>query len=347
MELGLITLTELTPDPVTGAVISPRQRLKEIVDAAVLAEQAGLDVVAVGEHHRADYAVSSPAVVLAAIAQATERIRLTSGTTLLSTADPVRVYQDFATVDLLSGGRTEIIAGRGAFTESFELFGYDLADYDALFAEHLDLLLRIARQERVTWRGRFRPPLDDAEVTPRAEQDPLPVWLGVGGNPQSAVRAGQLGLPMTLALIGGNPAALGPVVELYRRTAAAAGHDAARLPVATSSHLHVAPTSQGARDEFYPYYRHYLEYHSGGRFRVDRASFEQVGSPHGALYVGSPQEIVEKALWEREILGHQRIFAQVDLGGLPYDTVARTIELLATEVAPALRAAAPPTAASA
>jgi probable LLM family oxidoreductase len=339
MELGLITLTELTPDATTGAVISPRQRIREIIDAAQLAEQAGLDVVAVGEHHRHDYAVSSPPVVLAAIAQATNRIRLTSGTTLLSTADPVRVYQDFATVDLISGGRAEIIAGRGAFTESFPLFGYDLNDYDTLFAEHLDLLLRINEHERVTWDGVHRPPLQDAEVTPRAEQDRLPIWLGVGGNPQSAIRAGQLGLPMTLALIGGNPAALAPVVDLYRRTATAAGHDPAALPVATSSHLHVAPTSQGARDTFYPYYRHYLDYHSGGRFQVDRAAFERLGAPNGALYIGSPQEIVEKALWEHELYGHQRIFAQVDLGGLPYATVARTIELLATEVAPALRAA--------
>jgi probable LLM family oxidoreductase len=337
VELGLITLTELTPDPASGRVISPRQRLREIVDAARIAEQAGLDVFAVGEHHRSDYAVSTPPVVLAAIAQATERIRLTSGTTLLSTADPVRVYQDFATVDLLSDGRAEIIAGRGAFTESFGLFGYDLDDYDALFAEHLDLLLQVNEHEKLSWQGRFRPPLHDAEVTPRAVQHRLPIWLGVGGNPSSAVRAGALGLPMTLALIGGSPAALAPVVDLYRRSATQAGHDPATMPVATSSHLHVAPTSQGARDDFFPYYRHYLDYHSRGRFQVDRAAFDRLGAPDGALYVGSPQEIVEKALWERELFGHQRIFAQIDLGGLPFTTVARTIELLATEVAPALR----------
>jgi probable LLM family oxidoreductase len=341
VELGLITLTEITPDPSTRMGISPGQRLREIVDAARLADQAGLDIVAVGEHHRSDYAVSNPAVALAAIAQATERIRLTSGTTLLSTADPVRVYQDFATVDLLSGGRAEIIAGRGAFTESFGLFGYDLDDYDALFAEHLDLLLQINEHERLSWQGRFRPGLRDAEVTPRAEQERLPIWLGVGGNPSSAVRAGTLGMPMTLALIGGSPAALVPVIDLYRRAAVAAGHDPASMPVATSSHLHVAPSSQGAREDFYPYYRHYLDYHSRGRFQVDRAAFDRLGAPDGALYIGSPQEIVEKALWEHELFGHQRIFAQIDLGGLPFATVARTIEILATEVAPALRAATP------
>jgi probable LLM family oxidoreductase len=339
VELGLITLTELTPDPHTGQVASARQRLTEIVAAAQLAEQAGLDVVAVGEHHRADYAVSSPPVVLAAIAQATDRIRLTSGTTLLSTADPVRVYQDFATVDLLSGGRAELVVGRGAFTESFGLFGYDMADYDALFVEHLDLLLQVNEHERVTWEGRFRPPLHAAEVTPRALQDRLPVWVGVGGNPSSAARAGALGLPMVLALIGGAPAALGPVVDLYRHAATSSGHDPARLPVATSSHLHVAATSQRARDEFFPYYANYLGYHSRGRFHVDRPAFDRLGAPDGALYVGSPQEIVEKALWEHELFGHQRIFAQIDLGGLPFPVVAETIELLGTEVAPAIRAA--------
>ena len=230
MELGLITLTELTPDPVTGAVISAGQRLREIVEAARLADEAGLGVFAVGEHHRSDYAVSSPPVVLAAIAQATDRIRVTSGTTLLSTADPVRVYQDFATVDLLSGGRGEIIVGRGASTESFGLFGYSLDDYDALFAEHLELLMQVNEHERVTWQGQYRPALNDAEITPRAHQERLPIWVGVGGNPASAVRAGGFGLPMTLALIGGSPAAAAPVVGLYRQ----------------------------ARETFFPYYRHYL-----------------------------------------------------------------------------------------
>jgi alkanesulfonate monooxygenase SsuD/methylene tetrahydromethanopterin reductase-like flavin-dependent oxidoreductase (luciferase family) len=230
VELGLITLTELSPDPVTGAVISAGQRLREIVEAARLADEAGLGVFAVGEHHRSDYAVSSPPVVLAAIAQATDRIRVTSGTTLLSTADPVRVYQDFATVDLLSGGRGEIIVGRGASTESFGLFGYSLDDYDALFAEHLELLMQVNEHERVTWQGQYRPALNDAEITPRAHQERLPIWVGVGGNPASAVRAGGFGLPMTLALIGGSPAAAAPVVGLYRQ----------------------------ARETFFPYYRHYL-----------------------------------------------------------------------------------------
>src|ERR1019366_4653506 len=298
-----ITLTELSPDPVTGAVISAGQRLREIVEAARLADEAGLGVFAVGEHHRSDYAVSSPPVVLAAIAQATDRIRVTSGTTLLSTADPVRVYQDFATVDLLSGGRGEIIVGRGASTESFGLFGYSLDDYDALFAEHLELLMQVNEHERVTWQGQYRPALNDAEITPRAHQERLPIWVGVGGNPASAVRAGGFGLPMTLALIGGYPAPAPPGVGLYRPAPAPAGHDPATLPVATSSHLHVAPTSQQARETFFPYYRHYLDYHSRGRFQADQAAYDQLGSPQGALYIGSPQEIIDKALWEHRLFG--------------------------------------------
>jgi len=342
VELGLISLTEITPHPVTGATLSTRQRVEEIVAVAKLADTVGLDVFAVGEHHRSDYAISNPAMLLGALARETSRIRLTSGTSLIATADPVRVYQDFATVDLLSGGRAEIIVGRGAFTESFALFGYSLEDYDALFVDHLDLLLLANEHQRVTWEGRFRPALRDAEVTPRAVQTRLPIWVGLAGNPESASRAGTMGLPMIVGLIGGLPSDVAPAFRAHRQAALAGGHDPAALGTGTSSHMHIAPTSQGAREAFYPHYAHYLAYHSRGRFRVSREAYEQAAGPRGALYVGSPQEIVDKALAQHEMFGHSRILGQMDIGALPYPALSRSVELFATEVAPALRAAIAP-----
>ncbi len=339
MQLGLISLTEITPHPISGATLSARQRIEEIIAIARLADSAGLDVFAVGEHHRSDYAISNPAMLLGALARETSRIRLTSGTSLIATADPVRVYQDFATVDLLSGGRAEIIVGRGAFTESFALFGYRLEDYDALFVDHLDLLLRANEEECVTWQGRFRPALHDAEVTPRAVQPRLPIWIGLAGSPESAARAGTLGLPMIVGLIGGLPSDVAAAFRAYRQAAQAAGHDPAALGTGTSSHMHIAPTSQGARETFYPHYAHYLAYHSHGRFRVSREAYEQAASPRGALYVGSPQEIIDKALSQHELFGHSRILGQMDIGALPYAALSRSVELFATEVAPVLRRA--------
>jgi probable LLM family oxidoreductase len=341
MEIGVYTFGELNSDPHTGATLSAQQRLANILAAAQLADAAGLDVFGVGEHHRLDFAVSATPVVLGAIAPATRRIRLTSAVTVLSTADPVRVFEDFATVDLLSAGRAEIIAGRGAFVESFPLFGYDLQDYDALFTEKVGLLLRLNAAPRVTWSGQFRPPLHEAEIAPRPAQPALPVWIGVGGTPQSALRAGGLGLPMMLAIIGGAPAQMAPLVGLYRRAGLAAGHAAAGLRVGVSSHCFVAPTSQEARDVFYPHYAHYfsaLVPSNRGR-RIARADFDHLAGPHGALFVGSPAEIVDKILYERELFGHTRFLAQLDIGGLPYPQVARAIELLAGDVAPAVRRA--------
>ncbi|MDQ3605719.1 MAG: LLM class flavin-dependent oxidoreductase, partial [Gemmatimonadota bacterium] len=225
MELGIYTFAETTPDPDTGETVSAEQRLLDLLEEIELADQVGLDVFGVGEHHRPDFAVSAPAVVLAAAAARTQRIRLTSAVSVLSSDDPVRVFQQFATLDLLSGGRAEIMAGRGSFIESFPLFGYDLADYDALFAEKLDLLLKLRESERVTWTGKHRPPLNDLGVYPRPVQDPLPVWIAVGGTPQSIVRAGTLGLPLALAIIGGAPERFASLVELYRESARRAGHD--------------------------------------------------------------------------------------------------------------------------
>jgi len=318
------------------------QRYVEIVEAAKLADAAGLDVFGVGEHHRLDIAISSPAVVMAAIGAVTRRIRLASAVTILSALDPVRVFQDFASLDLVSGGRAEIIAGRGAFTESFPLFGYDLANYDALFAEHLELLSELNRSERVSWRGRFRPPLDDAQISPRPFGGPLPIWVGVGGSLESAERAGRLGFPLTLANISQPPAKLAPQIAAYRRAGSAAGHAPQTLRVAVASHLHLAPDAQVARDNFYPYYSAYFQSHapkSSYLAAVPRETFEARAAATGPLFVGSPQQIIDKVLYERELFGHDRFIAQVDIGGLPYREVARVIESLAADVAPALRRA--------
>jgi alkanesulfonate monooxygenase SsuD/methylene tetrahydromethanopterin reductase-like flavin-dependent oxidoreductase (luciferase family) len=294
-------------------------------------------VFGVGEHHRLDIAIASPAIVMAAVAAATRRIRLTSAVTILSTLDPVRVFQDFATVDLVSSGRAELIAGRGAFVESFPLFGHDLADYDALFAEKLDLLLNLNASERVTWRGRFRSALADAAISPRPVQAELPVWLGVGGNPESALRAARLGLPLALANISQKPEKFVAQIADYKRVGAEAGFGPDKLQVAIATHCHVAKDSQTARDEFYPYYSAYFRNHAPKTSYladVPREQFEARAAPDGPIFVGSPQEIVDKIMRERELFGHQRFLAQVDIGGLPYAKVAESIELLGTRVLP-------------
>jgi probable LLM family oxidoreductase len=342
MEFGLYTFGERTPHWAGGGSISAQQRLQEILAAAKLADQAGFDVFAVGEHHRLDFAIAATPVVLAAIAQVTARVRLASAVTILPTADPVRVFEDFATVDLLSGGRAEVIAGRGVFTESFPLFGYDLAEQDELFAEKLDLLLQLNAAERVTWQGRFRPALHDAPIPPRPVQRQLPIWVGTGGTASSVVRAGTLGLPLALANIGLPPAQLAPLVDLYRRTGSEAGHRASDLKVAVATHLHVQKNSQEAMDTFYPYYAGYFRNHTPHQYRareISRSVYEQLASREGPLFVGSPQQIVDKVLYEYELFGHRRFLAQIDIGGLPYAKVAEVIELLAMDVAPVVRRA--------
>jgi probable LLM family oxidoreductase len=340
IEIGVVTLGEFLSDARVGKKISAAQRLQEIVDAARLADEAGLDVFGVGEHHSLDFVVSSVPVVLAAIAQATKRIRLTSAVTILSTADPVREFENFATLDLLSKGRAEMIAGRGAFVESFPLFGYDLADYDRLFPEKLDLLLKLNASERVTWQGKFRSPLNNAEIAPRPFQDQLPIWIGVGGTPQSVVRAGKLGLPMIVGIIGGASAQFKPLMELYRSTGRQSNHDPAQLKTGVTSYLHIEKTSQQAIDEFYPYHMHYFDQlgRSRGRsIQLSRRDYEMAASLEGAYFVGSPQQIIDKLLYQHEMFKHQRFMAQIDIGGLPFNKVAQTIELLATEVAPVVR----------
>jgi probable LLM family oxidoreductase len=342
MELGLYTFAELAPDPETGRAISPQQRMRDLLEEVTLADEVGLDVFGLGEHHRPDFIVSSPAVVLGAAAALTERVRLTSAVTVLSSDDPVRVWQDFATVDLLSGGRAEIMAGRGSFVESFPLFGYDLDDYDELFAEKLDLLLALRDAEHVTWRGsgRHRAPIEGLGVYPRPVQDPLPVWIAVGGNPGSAVRAGRLGLPLAVAIIGGQPERFVALVELYRESAREAGHDPATLPVSINSHTYVAGSGARAADEYFGAYAAMMNRIGAERgwSEVTREQFEALRGPRGALVVGSPQEVAEKILFEHELFGHQRQLAQISVGPLPHAHVMRAIELFGTEVAPLVRA---------
>ena len=341
MEIGLYTFADMTPDPATGRMIGVEQRFAEILAAAELADQAGLAVYAFGEHHRLDIAISSPAIMMAAVAARTKRLRVASAVTILSTLDPVRVFEDFATVDLISGGRAEIIAGRGTFVESFPLFGASLDDYDALFTEKLDLLLKLSAAERVTWEGRFRSPLIDAEISPRPVQNPLPIWIGTGGNAGNAASAARLGLPLTLANITMPPANLAPQVRDYQRIGAEAGFGPDRIRVGLAGHMHIGETSQGARDEFYPYYSRYFLLHApkkGYAREIPRDEYDKRAAADGPIFVGSPQEIVDKILWERELFGHQRYLGQIDIGGLPFPKVARTIELLEAKVLPALKA---------
>lgn len=339
MEIGIYSFVERTPDTRTGELVSAQQRMSDLIEEVELAEQVGLDVFGIGEHHRPEYVVSAPAVVLAAAAARTQRIRLTSAVKVLSSDDPVRVFQDFATLDLLSNGRAEIMAGRGSFIESFPLFGYDLENYGELFSEKLELLLLLRSRERVTWSGRHRPPLDDLPVYPRPVQDPLPVWIAVGGTPQSVVRAATLGVPMALAIIGGQPERFVPFVELYRETARQAGHDPSKLQVSINSHGYIADDSQQAADDAFPPYA--LTMGRIGRERgwppPTRRQFEAERAPRGALLVGSAQEVIDKIMFEYELFRHDRFLMQMSVGTMPHAQVMRSIELFGTQVAPVVR----------
>lgn len=341
MELGLYTFVEMPPGG------SAARRMRELMAEVELADQVGLDVFGVGEHHRPDYIVSAPAVVLAAASQRTRRIRLTSAVSVLSSDDPVRVFQEFSTLDLLSGGRAEIMAGRGSFIESYPLFGYDLQDYDALFSEKLDLLLRLRESVHVTWSGRHRAPLGGQAVYPRPVQDPLPVWIAVGGTPQSASRAGTLGLPMALAIIGGMPERFAPFVDLYRESGRRAGHDPSVLKLGINSHGYIAADSQRAADEFFAPMSEVMNRIGAERGwpPLSRAQYDASLHLRQHLFVGSPQQIVDKILFQREIFRHDRFLLQ-STGVIPHAQMLRSIELFGTEVAPAVRKAAGPPAGS-
>ena len=339
MELGIYTFADISRDPSTGQVITPRQRLTNLIEEIELADQVGLDVFGVGEHHRPDYAVSAPAVALAAAASRTKAIKLSSAVTVLSSDDPVRVYQQFATLDLISGGRAEIMVGRGSFIESFPLFGYELDDYDTLFSEKLDLLLKIRDAERVTWSGQHRAPIENLGVYPRAEPGGLPVWIAVGGTPQSVARAGALGLPLAIAIIGGQPERFAPLVELYREAGRRAGQDPAKLKVGINSHGFVGDTADQAADAFFPSYQEVMT--RLGRERgwppTTRAQFDAGRTPRGHLLIGSPEEVAEKILFEHRIFGNDRFLMQMTVGTVPHKDVLKSIELFGTRVAPIVR----------
>lgn len=339
MELGLYTFADVSPVP--GQGVSPHQRLRNLVEEIKLADEVGLDVFGLGEHHRPDYVASAPAVALAAAAEHTKNIRLTSAVSVLSSDDPVRVFQQFATLDLLSGGRAEIMAGRGSFIESFPLFGYDLNDYDTLFAEKLDLLLKIRDAEKVTWSGTLRAPITGRGVYPRPYQEKLPIWIAVGGTPQSLVRAAQLGLPLALAIIGGEPARFAPFFELYREAARRAGNDPAKLATSINVHGFIAETTEQAADDFYEPQAEVMN--RIGRERgwgpTSREHFDQSRGPRGALFVGDPETVAEKIVAHHQIFKNDRFLLQMAIGTMPHDKIMKGIELFGMKVAPLVRKA--------
>ncbi|QKZ14311.1 LLM class flavin-dependent oxidoreductase [Spirosoma sp. KUDC1026] len=339
MELGISSFGEVIPDGVSGKAVHAHQRVQQLLDEIKLADQVGLDVFALGEHHRPDYVVSAPEVILSAAAALTKHIRLSSSVTVLSSADPVRVFQNFATLDLVSNGRAEIMAGRGSFIESFPLFGYDLNDYNELFTEKLDLLLTINQQETVTWQGKQRASISGLGVYPRPIQPKLPIWLAVGGTPASAVRAGTLNLPMTVALLGGTPDRFVPLVSLFRQSARQAGHNVSQLPLAVNSHFYIADDSQKAANEFYPFYAAMMN--RVGKERgwppLGRDQFEYLRE-HGPLMVGSPQQVIDKILYFHELFGNTRYLAQlIGSDTQEHTNVMNAIELFGTKVAPEVR----------
>ncbi|HEY1060776.1 MAG TPA: LLM class flavin-dependent oxidoreductase [Daejeonella sp.] len=340
MELGLYTFADMLPDN-TSRSKNTHQRINDLLEEIELADQLGLDVFGIGEHHRPDYAVSSPAIILAAAAVRTKTIKLSSAVTVLSSDDPVRVFQDFATIDQLSGGRAEIMVGRGSFIESYPLFGHSLQDYDELFSEKLDLLLQINQHEILSWHGKHRPSFDNRGIYPRPYQDSLPVWIAAGGTPASAVRAAKLGLPLALAIIGGMPEQFVPFINLYRQTAEKSGINPAELQIGINSHVYIADNSQQAADELYPSYATMMNRigQERGWSPLSRQQFEYSRSPKGALLVGSPQEVIDKILYEHELFGHTRFLAQMSMGDMPHKNILKSIELYGSVVAPAVRKA--------
>lgn len=335
LEFGLYTLGDHLPDPHTGKRISAEQRIHEIIDLAKLADQAGINFFSVGESHQEYFATQAHSVVLAAIAQATENIKIASSSTIISTSDPVRVYEDFATLDLISKGRAEIIAGRASRIGLFDLLGYNLRDYEELFEEKFDLLRQINKEEVVNWSGEYRAPLKNAKVLPRPKNGKMPIWRAVGGTPASAMKAGYAGVPMFMAHLGGTVSVFKRTIDAYREAAERGGHNPEELPVATAGFFYVAETSQQALNEMYPHINEGMKKTNGQGFA--KQLFAQSVDPHSIINVGSPQEIIEKILYQHEVFGHQRYIAQIDFGGVPFEKVMKNIELIGTEILPAIR----------
>lgn len=335
LEFGLYTLGDHIKDPHTGKRISAQQRLQEIIEMAKFAEEAGLDFFSVGESHQEYFTTQAHTVVLSAIAQATEKIKIGSSSTIISTLDPVRVYEDFATIDLISDGRAEIIAGRASRLGVFDLLGYNVEDYEALYEEKFDLLLKINANEIVNWEGRFREPLRQAQVLPRPKNGSLPIWRAVGGGPNSAVKAGVAGVPMFIAMLGGPAEIFKYSIDAYRETAARMGHDPNELPVATAGFFYAAETTQKAFQEVYPYINEGMKLTNGQGF--PKREFAQGMDQRNVMNIGSPDQIVEKILYQYEQFGHQRYIAQMDFGGVPFDQIMKNIELIGTKILPKVK----------
>ncbi len=340
MQIGIDSFVAALPNSPTEGALDPSERMRDLLEEIELADQVGLDVFGIGEHHRSEFLDSAPAVILAAAAARTKRIRLTSAVTVLSAADPVRVFQEFATLDLISQGRAEIVAGRGSSIEAFPLFGFDLNDYDSLFAEKLDLLLRIRDNPSIWWSGKHRAPLTGEGIYPRPLQNPFPIWVGVGGTPSSFARAGALGLPLMVAIIGGEHRRFRPLIDLYRETGLRAGHSAEKLTVGIHSLGYLADTTQQAADDFYPGYAHTFD--KLGRERgwppTTRPQFEALRGPTGALLVGDAETVAEKILYVNDVLGGiSRFTFQMNAAALARVQMLHAIEILGTRVAPIVR----------
>lgn len=334
MELGLYTFGDIVKNPVTGKTVSYEERLRQMLELAVIADQAGLDIIGVGEHHGANFVNSATAATISAMAALTKRIRLTSATTLISTADPVRTFQEFATADLVSGGRVELIFGRGAFTENFPLFGFDVENYDELFVEKVALFELLNSNERVSWKGKFRPELLDAEISPRPVQSRLPVWIGAGSS-GSIFRAATLGYPLVIPVLGGRLPAYAQLVKIYREVWKHSGRKD-EPKVAVFSHLHIRETKKLAYDELYPYYSAYMQPLFKGPMPIGQ--YEQMFSAQGSLVGGSPQEVIDKLMFLKNEMGVTRYAGQIDIGGQAFSDVVRGIELFASRVVPVLKA---------
>ncbi|SEN71062.1 Flavin-dependent oxidoreductase, luciferase family (includes alkanesulfonate monooxygenase SsuD and methylene tetrahydromethanopterin reductase) [Mesobacillus persicus] len=335
LEFGIYTLGDHLPNPLTGDRISAQERIKEIIEYAKLADQAGIDFFSVGESHQDYFATQAHTVVLSAIAQATDKIKIASSSTIISTSDPVRVYEDFATIDLISGGRAEIVAGRASRIGLFELLGYDVRNYEELYEEKFELLLKINEEKTVNWEGQFRAPLRNAEVLPRPQNGSMPIWRAVGGSPGSAIKAGYAGVPMFMAHLGGPVSAFKQTVDAYRQAARQGGFDPAELPLATAGFFYAAETSQQAIKEMYPHINEGMKKTNGRGF--PEQAFAQGADPHNVMNIGSPQEIIEKILYQHEVFGHQRYIAQIDFGGVPFERLQKNIELIGTEILPAIK----------
>lgn len=335
LEFGIYTLGDHIQNPATGERISSQQRIQEIIELAKLAEQAGIDFFSVGESHQEYFTTQAHSVVLAAIAQATEKIKIGSSSTIISTSDPIRVYEDFATIDLISNGRTEIIAGRASRIGLFELLGYNVRDYEELFEEKFDLLLKINKEEVVTWSGKFREPLRNATVIPRPMEGTLPIWRAVGGPPASAIKAGFAGVPMFLATLGGPASSFKISVDAYREAAKQSGHDPSNIPIATAGFFYAAETTQQAQREAYPHIDLGMRLINGRGY--PKQQFAQGADTRDVMNIGSPQQIIEKLLYQHEMFGHQRYIAQMDFGGVPFDKLMKNIELIGNEILPAVK----------